>query len=241
MKTIGCFAIICISTALMFSCSKDETIREKDEFYSPIIRPENFVRNITNPFMPCIPGTVYTYQVETDEGNEINEVTVTSDTILIAGVVCTVVKDIVKNESGDVLENTSDWFAQDEDGNVWYFGEDTKEYENGKVISTIGTWKTGVDGAQPGIIMPGIPVPGVPYRQEYLFNEAEDMGKVISFSETVTVPYGTFSNCLMTEEWSPLEPGVVEHKYYASGIGNIKSISVKGENEISELTAKTGK
>jgi hypothetical protein len=189
--------------------------------------------------MPLVPGTIYTYQEQTDEGNEVNEVTVTTDTLRIIGVKCIVVTDVLKNDKGDILESTLDWYAQDKNGNVWYFGEDTKEYEDGEVSSTAGTWKTGVNGAQPGIAMPGTPILGIPYRQEYLFNEAEDFGKIISTSETVTVPYGTFNNCIMTEEWTPLEPGVVEHKYYASGIGNIKIIMIKGGNEIAELTTKT--
>jgi hypothetical protein len=223
---------------LLFSCKKDDIDKAKDEFYLPIINPNNFVSSVTNPFMPLIPGTKYTYLEQTDEGNEINEVIVTTDSIRIMGVKCIVVTDILKNDKGDVLESTLDWYAQDKDGNVWYFGEDTKEYENGKVSSTAGTWKTGEDGAQPGIVMPGKPLLGIPYRQEYLFNEAEDMGKVISISETVTVSYGTFNNCIMTEEWTPLEPGLVEHKYYASGIGNIKTIMVKGGTEVAELVTK---
>jgi hypothetical protein len=149
-----------------------------------------------------------------------------------------VVSDILKNVKGDVLESTSDWYAQDKDGNVWYFGEDTKEYVKGKVSSTKGSWKAGVNGAQPGLVMPAKPILGIPYRQEYLFNEAEDMGKVLSLTETVSVQSGTFNNCIMTEEWSPLEPAVIEHKYYASGIGNIKTVMIKGGNEVSELTEK---
>jgi hypothetical protein len=225
--------------SLLFSCKKDDTDRTIDEFYVPIIRPEDFVNSVTNPFMPFIPGTKYTYQVHTDEGDEVVEVTVTTDTIRIIGVKCVVVTDIVKSNKGDVLESTLDWYAQDKDGNVWYFGEDTKEYENGKVISTAGTWKAGVNGAQPGIVMPGNPILGIPYRQEYLFNEAEDMGRIISTSEAITVPFGTFNNCIQTEEWTPLEPGVLEHKYYAFGIGNIKTIMIKGGYEVSELSAKT--
>jgi hypothetical protein len=224
---------------LLFSCKKDDIERTKDEFYLPIINPDDFVDSVTNPFMPLVPGTKYTYQEQTDEGNEVNEVTVTTETLTITGVKCIVVTDVLKNDKGDILESTLDWYAQDKDGNVWYFGEDTKEYENGKVSSTAGTWKAGVNGAQPGIVMPGKPILGIPYRQEYLFNEAEDMGKIISTSETVTVPYGTFNNCIMTEEWTPLEPNVVEHKYYASGIGNVKTIMIKGGNEVAELLTKT--
>jgi hypothetical protein len=238
MKSKRFLALSILIFGVLFSCKKDEITRTKDEFYLPIIDPVNFVSSVTNPFMPFVPGTNYTYQVQTDQGSEIIEITVTTDSLRIEGVKCVVVTDVLKNEKGDVLENTLDWYAQDKDGNVWYFGEDTKEYVNGKLTSTAGTWKTGENGALPGIVMPGTPVLGIPYRQEYLFNEAEDMGKIISTSETVTVPYGTFSNCIMTEEWSPIEPDVVEHKYYASGIGNIKTIMIRGGNEVVELTAK---
>jgi hypothetical protein len=224
---------------LLFTCKKDDVDRSKDEFYLPLIDPADFVSSFTNPFMPLTPGTKYTYREQTDEGNEVNDVTVTTDILNILGVNCIEVEDVLKNDKGDTLESTLDWYAQDKNGNVWYFGEDTKEYENGKVSSTAGTWKADVDGAQPGIVMPGKPLLGIPYRQEYLFNEAEDMGKVLSTSEIVTVPYGTFSNCIMTEEWTPLEPGVVEHKYYASGTGNIKTIMIKGGTEVSELLSKT--
>ena len=239
MKSNRFLTISIFAFGLLFSCKKDENARTKDEFYLPIIDPVNFVRNVTNPFMPLVPGTSYIYQVQTDEGNETTEINVTTDSIIIIGVNCIAVTDILKNDKGEVIENTTDWFAQDKAGNVWYFGEDTKELENGKVTSTAGTWKAGVNDAQPGILIPATPVLGIPYRQEYLFNEAEDMGKVISTSETVSVPFGTFTNCIMTEEWSPIEPDVVEHKYYAQGIGNIKTIMIKGGNEVAELTSKS--
>ena len=239
MKSGRYFVLSILIIGLLLACKKEDDNRNKDEFYLPIINPSDFVGSVTNPFMPLVVGTKYTYQVQTDEGNEVVEITVTPDSIRILGIKCTVVTDILKNDKDDIIENTIDWYAQDKNGNVWYFGEDTKEYENGKVVSTAGTWKAGVNGAQAGIVMYGKPVLGIPYRQEYLFNEAEDMGKVISTSETVTVPFGTFTNCIMTEEWTPLEPDVVEHKYYASGIGNIKTIMIKGGNEAEELLTKT--
>lgn len=239
MKSKRFLVIGFLICGLLSSCKKDDNDRSKDEFYLPLINPANFVSSVTNPFMPLVPGTKYTYQEQTDEGNAVNEVTITTDSIRIMGVKCVVVTDVLKNDKGDILESTIDWYAQDKDGNVWYFGEDTKEYENGKVSSTAGTWKSGVNVAQPGIAMPGKPILGIPYRQEYLFNEAEDYGKIISTSETVTVPFGTCNNCIMTEEWSPLEPDVVEHKYYASGIGNIKTIMIMGGNEVAELLTKT--
>jgi hypothetical protein len=232
--------MIMLILGLMFSCKKeDENNRVKDEFYIPVINVENFTDSITNPYMPVIPGMKYTYQTQTDEGMESVEINITYDTRTILGVTCIVVSDILKNSNGEIIENTLDWYAQDKDGNVWYFGEDTEELENGVVLSTKGSWEAGVDGAQPGIVMFANPLIGVPYRQEYLFNEAEDMGKVIRTGETVTTPYATFNNCLVTEEWSPLEPDVLENKYYAPGIGNVKTVMVLGGTEIEELTGIT--
>jgi hypothetical protein len=122
-------------------------------------------------------------------------------------------------EGGQLIEKTYDWFAQDKEGNVWYFGEDTKEYEDGKVVSTKGSWEAGVDGAKPGIIMPADPKVGQSYRQEYYPGEAEDMARVLSLNDTVTVPYGSFDHVLETKEWTPLEPGFYEKKYYVGGVG----------------------
>jgi len=136
------------------------------------------------------------------------------------GVECVVVRDTAW-EGGELIERTFDWYAQDQEGTVWYFGEDTKEYRNGKVTSTGGSWEAGVDGAQPGIIMQANPKAGLSYRQEYYEGEAEDKAQVVSVNESVTVPYGSFDHVLKTKEWTPLEPGLVEHKYYAPGVGQV--------------------
>jgi hypothetical protein len=121
-----------------------------------------------------------------------------------------------------------DWYAQDEDGNVWYFGEDTKQLEGGKIVSTDGTWEAGKDGAQPGIMMEADPQVGDEYRQEYYEGQAEGMAEVLSLDEQVTVSYGSYENVLMTKEWNPLEPDVIEHKYYAEGVGNLLEETVEG-------------
>jgi hypothetical protein len=235
-KTINLLVIMLI-ISVFFSCKKeDDENPVKDEFYLPIIKSENFVDSITNPYLPIKQGKKYSYQVQTDEGKETIEINITNETKTILGVKCIVVTDILKNDKGEIIENTTDWYAQDKDGNVWYFGEDTKEFENGNVTSTKGTWEAGVNGAQPGIVMYANLIFGMPYRQEYLYNEAEDMGKVIKIGETVTTPYGTFNNCLVTEEWSPIEPDVLENKYYAVGIGNVKTVMTKGGNQTVELT-----
>ena len=138
---------------------------------------------------------------------------------MILGVTCVVVSDTVKVD-GVLEEATLDWYAQDKQGNVWYFGEDSKEYKDGKVTSTKGSWETGVKGALPGIVMEANPKVGDTYRQEYYKGEAEDMASVESLSESVSVPYGAYSNLLMTKEWSALDsPPVFENKYYAKGVG----------------------
>jgi hypothetical protein len=186
------------------------------EAYSPVIHPANFVDKIDNTYFPLDPGTTFVYE----GGQERDEMAVTSDTKKVMGVECVVV-DERGWEAGKLIEKTYDWFAQDEEGNVWYFGEDTKEYNNGKVTSTKGSWEAGVDGAKPGIIMEAHPKVGESYRQEYYKGEAEDMAKVQSLNESVKVLYGSFDHVLVTKEWTPLEPGYVEHKYYARGVGQV--------------------
>jgi hypothetical protein len=146
------------------------------------------------------------------------------------GVTCVVVLD--SEWVGTELEEvTADWYAQDDSGNVWYFGEEAKEFEDGQVVSTEGSWEAGVDGAQPGIVMKGNPIIGDVYRQEYYEGEAEDMGEVLSLSDTVSVPYGSFQNCLRTKDWTPLEPGIIENKFFAPNVGEIKSVVVEGGSE----------
>jgi hypothetical protein len=184
--------------------------------YSPGIHPADFVDGIDNKYFSLDPGTTFVY-----EGNSERDVmAVTSDTKKIMGVECIVVDDR-GYEGGKLIEKTYDWFAQDKKGNVWYFGEDTKEYEGGKVTSTKGSWEGGVDGAKPGIIMRADPKVGESYRQEYYEGEAEDMAKVVGLNESVTVPYGSFDHVLVTREWTPLEPSYSEHKYYAAGVGQV--------------------
>ncbi|MDP8974020.1 MAG: hypothetical protein M3N45_12835 [Actinomycetota bacterium] len=182
--------------------------------YSPKIDPADFVREIDNEYFPMKLGTTFVYE----GGGEHGEMTVTSDTKNVMGVDCVVVDDRAW-EGGELIEQTDDWFAQDKRGNVWYFGEDTQEYKNGKITSIAGSWEAGVDGAKPGIIMPADPKVGESYRQEYYPGEAMDMARVIGLNEPVTVPYGSFDNALETKEWTPLQPSFSEKKYYVRGVG----------------------
>jgi hypothetical protein len=187
------------------------------EAHSPNIDPANFVAKVNNKYFPLEPGTTFVYEGKDEEGFERIEVSVTNDTKRIMGVECTVVRDRVWIDGG-LVEDTFDWHAQDKQGNVWYFGENSREIKNGKVVSTEGSWEAGVDGARPGILIQGDPKVGETYYQEYYKGEAEDKGKVLSLNESATVPYGSFDDLLMTADWNPLEPAAgVAHKYYAPG------------------------
>lgn len=209
---------------------------QTDTGHGSKIDPARFTSVVDNPYFPLVPGTTYRYSVVGDDGPEDVVVTVTGSTRVVAGVTCVVVHD-VSSSNGKVREDTWDWYAQDEEGAVWYFGEDTKAYERGHV-STEGSWEAGVNGAKPGIVMPARPRVGVSYRQEYLAGEAEDMAEVIAVDASATVPYGTFRNCVQTKDWTPLEPESVENKYYAPGVGMVLAVKVQGGTEREELVSK---
>jgi hypothetical protein len=176
---------------------------------APRFDPDKFVRLVDNRFFPLRPGTRFFYRGEEDGEAEINITTVTHDRKNILGVSAVVVLDRVFVE-GELKERTFDWYAQDEDGNVWYLGEDTREFENGRVVSTEGSWEAGRHGAKPGIIMLAHPRVGDEYRQEFLAGEAEDQARVVARDLDITVPYGSFHNCIRTVEFTRLEPGVKE-------------------------------
>ena len=231
------FALITIGLVIFFSTVSIAVASSETKKRPPQIDPANFVSAVTNPFFPLVPGTTFVYEGET-EGVPTREVmTVTNETKLILGVTTTVVH-VQSFEDGVLIEETFDWFAQDVDGNVWYFGEDTMELdEAGNVISTEGSWEAGVDGAEPGIIMLADPKKGKRYQQENAPDIAEDMAQVRRLNASVCVPYGCFDNVLVTKEWTPLEREVVENKYYAKGVGFILSIMVKGGEERLELVS----
>jgi hypothetical protein len=155
-------------------------------------------------------------------------VRVTDDTREVAGVTTTVVHDVVRDASGAVIEDTFDWYAQDKEGNIWYMGEDTAEFENGKLKTKEGSFEAGVDGAQPGIIMPANPQDGMQYRQEYYKGVAEDNGEILSTDEMAQVPFGQFDNALLTKDTITIEPNVLEYKLYARGVGPVLVLGVSG-------------
>jgi hypothetical protein len=199
---------------------------------STLPSPNLFVKCVDNPYFPLIPGTVYTYESESEEGLETITVTVTDQTKSVLDIQATVVRDVVKLD-GVLVEDTFDWYAQDRRGNVWYLGEDVSNYEDGQFVDKAGSWEAGVKGAVPGIIMLDRPFAGDIYRQEYLAGEAEDMAGVLSLNKRVTVPFDTFTNVLKTLDYNPLD-GEVEHKFYASGVGQIKTVNLE-TNETEEL------
>jgi len=203
--------------------------------YRPQIDPANFQGEINNPYWPMRPGSRWVYREAGPRGPAQQVVvTVTDKTKEILGIQATVVHDVV-SEGGQVLEDTFDWYAQDRDGNIWYLGEDTKEFEDGKVVSREGSWEAGVDGAQPGIIVLADPQPGMVYRQEYYAGHAEDLGEVLSIHEQAQVPFGHFEDALLTKDFTPLEPKVLEYKLYAYGTGPVLVLGVSGGADREDL------
>jgi hypothetical protein len=201
------------------------------------LNPAEFTTQITNPYWPMTPGSRWVYR-EIDGSERLRvEVKVTHRTNQIAnGIEARVVRDVVTHK-GQPVEVTDDWYAQDSAGNVWYLGEDTAEYKHGKVVSHAGSFEAGVDGAQPGIIMPANPVDGMTYRQEYYAGHAEDKAEVLSLDEQVEVKFGHFpqGQVLMTKDINPLEPRVLEHKFYAKGVGPVLTLDVSGASGREEL------
>jgi hypothetical protein len=207
--------------------------------YHVSIDPANFTASVTNPWFPLVPGTTFVYEGVKD-GKPLRDVfEVTHRTVTIEGVPCVVVKDQGFLD-GVLSERTSDYYTQDLQGNVWYFGEDTAELSpSGEVKNTEGTWHAGVDGAQPGIYIDADPTVGATHRQEYYKGQAEDQYLVLSLSASITVPYGSFHDVVQTKEWTELEPRVIDHKYYVRGVGEVAEKSAAGPKEQALLVSIT--
>ncbi len=201
--------------------------------------PAEFTADVTNPWFPLEPGTRWIYRETTEDGEEVRVVvTATAVTREIAnGVTARIVRDTVTLD-GEILEDTLDWYAQDADGTVWYLGEDTAEFENGEVSTRDGSFEAGVDGAQAGVIMPASPEVGMTYRQEYYKGEAEDRGEVLALGQHASVPAGDYDGLVQTADTIPLEPDVLEHKYYADGVGLVLTIDKEagGREELLSVT-----
>ena len=222
-----------LATACIISACKKDQERQPDETYNPQILPANFTSSttLTNPYLLFDPGKKYIYEGQTEDGTERVEVQRLAATKVIMGITCIVVNDKVLLD-GNLIEDTDDWYAQDNEGNVWYMGEEVDNFNSdGSLRDHVGSWEAGVDGAKAGIIMLANPQPGMAYRQEYYFNEAEDEAEVLELGLNVTVPFGAFSNCLKTREWTDLEPDVNENKFYAPGIGLVKTVNVTDNEE----------
>ena len=206
--------------------------------YAPSIDPANFVATIDNPYWPLKPGTAYHNEGVRGTTPQTDDEVVTHQTKQILGVTCIVVRDTV-SEHGVPIERTFDWYAQDRQGNVWYMGEDSLELKHGRFVKASDSWESGINGAQPGIIMPGNPQPGDAYRQEYYPpGEALDEARVLSLNGSVIVPYGRFKGVLVTSERSPLEPQT-EEKFYAHGLGEVEERVVSGHHEEFHLVSVT--
>jgi hypothetical protein len=200
--------------------------------------PADFTTRITNPYWPMRPGARWVYRETGADGAKLRDVVrVTTEVKRIAnGVTARVVRDTA-TEHGALVEDTWDYYAQDRAGNVWYLGERTREYEDGKVVSTAGSFEAGVDGAEAGVVMPAHPRAGLAYRQEHYPRHAEDRASIVSTREQAQVPAGHYRNVLMTREVNPLEPDSLEFKFYARGVGPVLAISVSGGSDREELVS----
>lgn len=203
------------------------------------VDPEDFVSGVTNPHFPLVPGTKFFYAGTKEGATTTDQVFVMHVTKLIQGVECTQVQDLAFEDSV-LVERTLDWYAQDEEGNVWYFGEATEELDStGQVVSTEGSWEAGVDGASPGRIMLAKPKVGARYHQELAPEVAMDMAQVRRLDESLCVPLDCYEGVLVTKEWNLLEKGSVNLKSYAPGVGLIQEVGIKGGDELSSLDSIT--
>lgn len=205
---------------------------------TPVFDSANFDHPVANAYFPLVPGTQYTYRSDTPDGTEIGHVLITRDRKSILGVSAIVVRDSVFL-NGELKELTFDWYAYDNFGNAWYLGEDSKQYLHGVEVGHEGSWKAGTHGAVAGIIMKANPVVGEKYRQEFRAGSAEDVARVENVDETVLlpvlgtlVPFVVYQHCIRTRDWSRLDPGVVERKYYAPGVGVILEVERDDEGVV---------
>ena len=194
--------------------------KETEERYAPEINPKNFVSKINNKYFALTPGKTFVYESETNDGLERIEVTTLDEKRTVMNVETAVVWDRVWLD-GKLVEDTRDWYAQDNQGNVWYFGEYSQEFEEGQFVGTTGSWEAGINGAQPGIIMKANPQVGDVYRQEYYQGVSEDMAEVVEFAKPIKNDSGFYTDCLKTKDWNPLKPKEIEFKYYCPQVAGI--------------------
>jgi hypothetical protein len=239
-STVGVLAVVVALSAVAAAEKPGKASRLPQGSETVNLNPAHFTSKIDNPYWPMRPGSRWVYRETDPEGTKQRVVvTVTHKTRKIAnGITARVVHDVV-TERGKPVEVTDDWYAQDRAGNVWYLGEHTTEYENGKPTTTEGSFEAGVDGAQPGIIMPARPKVGRRYRQEYYKGHAEDKAQVLSRKEQVEVPFGHFrrGRVLMTRDLNPLKPKILEYKFFARGVGPVLAVGVSGGSDREELVS----
>jgi hypothetical protein len=205
----------------------------------PVPKASDFSARVDNPWYPLEPGTTYTYRGVKDGQPSRDVVTVTHRTRTIDGVPCVVIEDRLYL-NGHLGERTTEWYSQDKQGNVWYFGEDTAELDrNGHITNTNGTWRSGVKGAKPGIFMFAQPKVGRSAQQEFYKGQAEDHFQVLRLHAAVNVPYTSSKQAMLTKEWTPLEPGTIDHKFYVRGIGTVLEQTAKGGSERAALISVT--
>jgi hypothetical protein len=204
----------------------------------PPALPKAFVPRVDNAYFPLRPGTTFIYRGREDGEPARDAVTVTRRAKTILGVRVTVVRDRMLVR-GELAEDTLDWYAQDAKGNVWYFGEDTKEYEDGRVVTTQGSWQAGRHGARAGVFMPAAPKVGRTIKQEDAKNVAEDCSRIVDLNASVRAPFVSSRRALETEEFSLLERGVLDHKFYVRGVGLVKERTVRGGSDVLELVSVT--
>lgn len=208
-----------------------QTVSSEDT-YTVEMNPEDFVATVDNPYFPRIPGTRYVYEGITIDGLERVEIEILHETRTVMGIQATIMHDVVYL-NGELIEETYDWFAQDRTGNVWYLGEAVDNYEDGVLTDHHGAWEAGVDGALPGIVMFANPANhvGETMRQEYYVGQAEDHANILSATEQITVPIGSFDNVVQTYDYTPLDPEAQEHKFFAAGIGEIRTVDLRTNEE----------
>ena len=234
LKSFYLFALIPAMLLISNSCRKQKTERQPDLNYKPVILPADFAKpsNLTNPYFPVAIGKKYIYEGQTSTGLEHVEEQRLSTSKNILGISCIEV-EFKSFLNGKLVEKALDWYAQDNKGTVWYFGEAVDNYNtNGTLKDHNGSWEAGVDGAKPGTFMPANPLPGMRYREEYFFNHAEDEAEIIGTGLTVIIPFGTFNNCIKTRNFTALEPDLNENKFYAPGIGMVKEVDIKDNSEL---------
>ncbi len=205
---------------------------------TPSPDPEDFVEGIDNPWLPLTSGSRWVYRVTTEDGVQERVVTVAEETREVAGVTATVVHDELRDAGGDLVTESSAWYAQDRDGNVWFLGEDVTTYD-GRRRSTDGSWEAGVDGAQAGLAMAAVPRVGDGYLQGLLTGVVEDRTRVVSLEAAVVTPAGSYEDALEIEDTTPLAPGLVVHRAFARGVGLVAERDVAGGTGLVELVAFT--